>query len=75
MGKRLMQGLLTSLLATLMFGLITTAVAQQRTLGILNQEAPPLGVSDWFQLPEGKTRLDIGDLKGKVVYLYCFQSW
>ncbi len=75
MGKRLSLSLSILLLATSMFGLITTATAQQRTLGILNQKAPPLGVSEWFHLDEGKTVLDIGDVKGKVVYLYCFQSW
>lgn len=74
-GKRLTLSLSILLLATYMFGLITTAAAQERTLGILNQKAPPLGVSEWFHLPEGKTAWDIGDVKGKVVYLYCFQSW
>ncbi len=43
--------------------------------GILNQKAPSWGVSDWFQLPEGKKSLDIDDFTGKVVYLYCFQAW
>ncbi len=75
MGKRLTLSLSILLLAICTFGLITTAVAEQRTLGILNQKAPALGVSEWFQLAEGKTLLDIGDLKGQVVYLYCFQSW
>ena len=75
MGRRLTLSLSIGLLATFMFGLITSATAQQRTLGILNQKAPPLGVSEWFFLPEGKTTFDIADVKGKVVYLYCFQSW
>lgn len=75
MGKRLALSLFTLLIATLTFGFMTTAVAEQKTLGILNQAAPRWGVSQWFQLPEDKTHLDIGDFKGKVVYLYCFQSW
>ncbi|MEM7394680.1 MAG: TlpA disulfide reductase family protein [Verrucomicrobiota bacterium] len=47
--------------------------AQRR--GILNQTAPTWGADRWFQLEEGKTSLDVEDFKGKVVYLYCFQSW
>ena len=43
--------------------------------GILSQSAPAWGVTEWAQLPEGKTQLDISDFKGKVLYLYCFQSW
>ncbi|RMF68656.1 MAG: TlpA family protein disulfide reductase [Calditrichaeota bacterium] len=43
--------------------------------GILNRKAPSLEVSEWIQLPKGKTTLDISDFKGKVVYLFCFQSW
>ncbi len=78
MGKRPALSLLTWLIAAFTFGafgLITTAVAEQRTLGILDRQAPGWGVSKWFHLPEGKTLLDIADFKGKVVYLYCFQSW
>ncbi|ETX08882.1 MAG: hypothetical protein ETSY2_02755 [Candidatus Entotheonella gemina] len=75
MGKRLTLSLFALLIAALTFGLMTTAMAEQKTLGILNQPAPEWDVSQWFQLPEDKTRLDIGDFKGKVVYLYCFQSW
>ena len=26
-------------------------------------------------LPEGKKSLDIGDLRGQVIFLYCFQAW
>ncbi len=75
MGKRLDLGLLILWIMTLTFSLTTTAMAEEKTLGILNQKAPAWGVSQWFQLPADKTRLDIGDFKGKVVYLYCFQSW
>ena len=75
MERRLTLGILIMLLATVMFGLVTSAVAERRTLGILNQKAPSLGVSKWFYLPEGKTTFDLKDVQGKVVYLYCFQSW
>jgi hypothetical protein len=38
-------------------------------LGILYQPALSWGVSEWIQLPEGKTTLDMDDFKGKVIYL------
>jgi len=43
--------------------------------GIKGQEAPTWGVTQWHQLPQGKEKLDVADFKGKVIYLYCFQSW
>ena len=43
--------------------------------GIVGRAAPAWGVTQWHQLPEGKTSLDLADYKGKIVYLYCFQSW
>lgn len=43
--------------------------------GILGQRAPEWDVRQWFNLPDGKDTVDLGDYKGKVVYLYCFQSW
>lgn len=32
-------------------------------------------MDQWFNLPDGMDALDIPDWRGKVVYLYCFQSW
>lgn len=75
MGKCLTRGLFAGFIVIIALGFIATAVAEEKTLGILNQPAPEWGVAQWFHLPEDKTRLDIGDFKGKVVYLYCFQSW
>lgn len=49
------------------------AEAQQR--GIMGQQAPQWGVTEWSQLPKGTNTIDVGDFKGKVVYLYCFQAW
>ena len=43
--------------------------------GVLGEKAPSLGVTTWLNLPEGKDSLDVSDYKGKVVYLYGFQSW
>jgi len=57
---------------SLMLSSIMNANAQP---GISGKAAPKWGVDTWRQLPEGKKSLDIGDFKGKVLYLYCFQSW
>ena len=43
--------------------------------GILGQPAPSLGVDSWINLPRGKKSIDLPDLRGKVVVLYCFQAW
>ena len=49
--------------------------AAARRGGILGQRAPALGVSTWFNLPAGKSSVDIPELKGKVIVLFFFQSW
>ena len=38
-------------------------------------KAPSWQGTEWIQLPEGKTTLDVSDYQGKVVYLYFFQKW
>lgn len=43
--------------------------------GILNKSAPTWAVSQWKNLPPDHTSLDVKEYKGKVLYLYCFQSW
>ena len=43
--------------------------------GILNQQAPSWGVERWVRNPGGDAALDVDDFRGRVVYLYCFQSW
>lgn len=49
---------------------------QQRSqFGIVGQPAPSWQVSQWHQLPDGLTSLDVEDYHGKVLYLYFFQSW
>lgn len=59
----------------LLFIAVSSARAQNRQLGILQQIAPPWNVTQWMQLPKDKSNLDVEDFKGKVVYLYCFQAW
>lgn len=48
---------------------------QQSQVGIVGQQAPSWQVSEWYQLPTGVDSLDVKDYKGKVLYLYFFQSW
>lgn len=43
--------------------------------GILNRLAPAWGLTQWLNLPKGKTSLDLADYRGSVIYLYAFQSW
>ena len=47
----------------------------KRNLGIVGKEAPAWSVSKWFNLPKGVESLDVKDYRGKVVYLFFFQSW
>lgn len=62
------------LIATPLFFLFTT-FGSARQPGITNQTAPDWKTSAWHQLPQGKTSLNVADFKGKVLYLYFFQSW
>jgi thiol-disulfide isomerase/thioredoxin len=43
--------------------------------GIVGQAAPPWRVDRWLQLPVKGTAIDVADFRGKVIYLYAFQSW
>ena len=73
MSQRIRYGVMTLVAAICLSA--ASAVANPRPLGIMDQKAPQWSVTEWFHLPKGKTKLDIGDFKGKVLYLYCFQSW
>ena len=42
--------------------------------GIQGVKAPPLGVKNWIQLPEGKETIDISDYQGKTVVMLLFQT-
>jgi peroxiredoxin len=56
-------------------GLLTIAGAQA-TPGIEGRPAPSWdGVREWYNLPDGVEALDISDYRGRVLYLYGFQSW
>jgi len=53
----------------------TTGQALAQSRGIDGREAPSWRVEKWFNLPDGADSIDVDDYKGKVVYLYGFQSW
>ena len=57
--------------------LLTFAIAASagNERGILGKPAPKWAVDQWLNLPKGKKTLDIRDFRGKVLYLFCFQSW
>lgn len=58
----------------LLFCFATVLSAQEPKSGIKGEKAPPLGVTTWIQLPEGKERLGIPDFKDEVLVVFCFQS-
>jgi thiol-disulfide isomerase/thioredoxin len=43
--------------------------------GILHRPAPAWGVTQWLNLPKDKRSVELADYRGKVIYLYAFQSW
>lgn len=55
--------------------LLMGGFASAQNGGIAGKSAPDWKVSQWHQLPEGKKSLSPADYKGKVLYLYFFQSW
>ncbi len=66
------------LICMALLGMATTVgIAQQprRDMGIVGQVAPDLDATDWIGLPNGKESFGASDFKGKVTYLYFFQSW
>ncbi len=65
----------TMLICLLVSSFLSGQSTQKRKHGIAGQQAPNWAVSQWHQLPDGKSKLDVGDYKGKVLYLYFFQSW
>ena len=48
--------------------------AQQQG-GILGQQAPEIEVDEWMHIPDGEKAPTKESLKGKVVYMYCYQAW
>ena len=54
---------------------IFNANAQRSELGILGKPAPSWIVDNWTNLPADAESINVSDYQGKVIYLYCFQSW
>ena len=45
-------------------------------LGILGRQAPELNLDNWIDVDGKKMQpVHLGELRGKVVYLYFFQDW
>ena len=64
-----------ALLLLLVGGVAHVHVQAQQTRGIVGKPAPAWNISQWYQLENEEQPLKLEDLKGKTVYLYCFQSW
>ena len=73
-------------LAALMFFLMNVSILQgpldfqlasaNSHLGILGRQAPELNLDNWIDADGKKMQpIQLGDLRGKVVYLYFFQDW
>lgn len=43
--------------------------------GIEGEQAPNWDITEWFNLPDGKEKLEISDFRGRVLMLYNYQSW
>ena len=64
------------LIATFAVLLIAPGWTQQPPVrGIKGKQSPSWKTAKWINLPKNKKKVDIADYRGKVVYLYCFQSW
>ena len=65
----------------ILLGLVATQVAMAKPEakpkgGIEGKAAPEWEVEEWISLPKGvKEGPELADLKGKTIYIYCFQSW
>ncbi len=65
----------SALIGLIVLAMTVSIAAQGQARGILGQPAPSWDIAQWANLPPSSKSLDIADLAGKVVYLYCFQSW
>ncbi len=51
---------------------VHSASAEDNSTGMM---APTWGKTEWINLPQAKSSLDIEDYRGRVVYLALFQQW
>lgn len=61
-------------MAVALLAVASTSTAQHQR-GIVGKAAPKWSVDKWVNLPEGKKKIDVEDYRGKVLYLFFFQSW
>ena len=66
---------IVSLFAVAVLAIAGSSQAQNRALGILGQKAPAWNLSEWYNLPPEVDGLEVEDFEGKVLYVFCFQSW
>ena len=68
------QSVLSLLLTCLLLSHAADAAGSHRP-GIQGKKAPAFSVTEWINLKGEQKTFDLEDLEGKVIYLYCFQSW
>ena len=64
-----------SLLALVLCALLLPAMTDSQQLGIRGHAAPDWTIDRWLNLPAGIDALSPVDFRGRVVYLFFFQSW
>jgi peroxiredoxin len=62
------------LVIVIAMSLSASGFGADKKFGIEGKPAPKWDIKEWFNLPEGKTTLDLKDFKGKVVYITFFQT-
>ena len=55
--------------------LLSSVTAQEPQKGIQGEKAPLINISTWYQLPEGKEKIEITDYPDKIVVMLFFQHW
>ncbi len=67
--------LFAAILGAMVTAMPEISISQHRSYGILGQRAPNWRVDEWYNLGDNVERIDVADFKGKIVYLFGFQSW
>jgi thiol-disulfide isomerase/thioredoxin len=76
MGMRWARAIVMMVALLFLTGAGQSSEPESRRRGIQGKPAPAwTGITSWHQLPGGAKTLDVASFKGKVVYLYFFQSW
>ena len=59
---------------SVLFVTLSVAAEGNRSLGIAGRQAPAWDL-EWLNLPETYGDLSVEDFRGKVLVVFCFQSW